>query len=453
MADLDWWPITRLVWGGIGFGFACLILIVAWRARGVLSWNLALQKELKNLAIQVEKAAPARKNALSLIQKRCYRILHSLSPWEAADATHLRDFVRSIAACFFPGFERPELQVSLGHLVRSIDASLSLFDRIIHRPGLNRLETINLRTIHELYRWSDELIQRPYVQWYVAHRNAVGRFSLLRLLILPDPFSWFFFLSRKLVILVLMKSLLVDLTLFAGKLALDAFDREYDSTVEETPHILEETLEDLSHIKMPPVMENDPTIKEIRQGLVGLPVLLYSDPAWEKWKAAVLKAADHIARRHFPGADKPLEEAAIGPLLRRTRSWFKTLGKGENVTVVRYIYKTRLETLFKARDVTDLVLSPMVRRLFRTSFRTYGQLKWPLKIYLRAKRLTLPGIAMDLGWVLGKKSALALIFGRTFDQACRELDWVYRISADVNDSRAGIFTWRPARKHKPSRSG
>ena len=434
---MDWWPITRLVWGGIGFGFACLVLIVAWRARGVIFWNLAIRRELKGLVAQAEKAAPARKNAIGLIQQKCEGILHAFSPWKAADASHLHDFVRSIAACFFPGSERPELQVSLGHLVKSIDASLSLFDRIIHRPGLNRLKKINIRTIHDLYRWSDDMMQRPYVKWYVAHRYAVQRFGLLRLLILPDPLSWILFLSRKLVILVLMKTLLVDLTLFVGKLALDAFDREYDRALEETPHVLEATLEDLSRITLPPAVESDPAIKAIRQKLVGFPALLYSNPTWENWKAAVLKAADHIARRHFPDADKPLEEAAIGPLLHRTRSWLRTLGKGENVTIVRYVYQTRLETLFKARDIGDLVLSPMVRRLFRTSFSAYGQLKWPLKIYLRAKRLSLPGIAMDLGWILGKKSALAVIFGRTFDQACRELDWVYRLSARAQSPSVG----------------
>ena len=429
---MDWWPVIKLIWGGIGFGFTCLILIVVWRARGVISWNHAIQKELKALAIQAETATPARKNGISLVLKKCDRIFHSLSPWEAADAKHLRDFVRSIAACFFPESEQPELQVSLGHLIRSLDASLSRFDRIIHRPGLNRLKSINIRTIRGLYRWSDELVQRPWVKWYVAHRYKIQRISLIRLFILPDPFSWILFLSRKLVILVLMKSLLVDVTLFVGKLALDSFDRENDSSVEENTEILEETLEDLSHIKMPPAMEHDPVIKEIRQGLVGFPAMLFSNPTWEDWKTAVSKAADNIARRHFPVADKPMEEAAIGPLLHRTRSWLKTLGKGDNVTIVRYIYKTRLETLFQARDITDLVLSPMVRSIVRTSFGAYGWIKWPLKIYRRTKRLSLPGIAVDLGWVLGKKSALAMIYGRTFDQACRELYWVYRISADMN---------------------
>ena len=131
----------------------------------------------------------------------------------------------------------------------------------------------------------------------------------------------------------------------------------------------------------------------------------------------------------FPIPTAPLEEAAIGPLLYRTRSWLSTLGKGNNIILVRHLYKTRLETLFFAKDISDLVLTPTVRGIVRSSFSTYGWLRWPLKIYRRVKRFSLSGVAADLGWILGKKSALALICGRTFDQTCRELDWVYRASA------------------------
>jgi hypothetical protein len=41
-----------------------------------------------------------------------------------------------------------------------------------------------------------------------------------------------------------------------------------------------------------------------------------------------------------------------------------------------------------------------------------------------------------VGWVLGKKSVLTLIYGRTFDQACREQDWVYRQSAAMRTTGA-----------------
>ena len=161
---------------------------------------------------------------------------------------------------------------------------------------------------------------------------------------------------------------------------------------------------------------------------MGFSTIILSNPTWQDWKSAVRKAAEVLSRRHFPDSDRPLEEAAIGPLIYRTRSLLSTLGKGNKVVVVRYVYKMRLETLLQAKDVGDLVLTPAVRGIVRTSVAAYGWLKWPLKIYRRIKRFSLPGIAADMGWIVGKKAALALIYGRTFDQTCRELDWVYRAS-------------------------
>jgi hypothetical protein len=226
-----------------------------------------------------------------------------------------------------------------------------------------------------------------------------------------------------------MKNLLVDITLFVGKLALDAFDGKSEGPVEEDRHSLEEALEDLSHVEIAAAMANDPEIAAIRQKLVGFSTIMLSNPTWQDWKSAVGEAAEVLAQRHFPHSDRPLEEAAIGPLLYRTRSLLSTLGKGNNIFLVRSVYQTRLETLLQAKDLSALVLTPAVRGIVRTSFAAYGWLKWPLKIYRRVKRFSLPGIAADIGWMVGKKSALALICGRTFDQTCRELDWVYRASA------------------------
>lgn len=426
---MDWWPIIKMIWGGIGLGFTGLMIVVVWRARGVISWNRAIRKELKALRIEAEGAGPPREKAIQLIFEMCDDISRSLSLEQVVDVERLRTFIQSIAACFFPQAERPELQISLGHLIQSLDASLSRFDRIIQRPGLKRIKSINIRTVRGLYRWADELVKRPWVRWYVAHRAKIQRFALIRLFIIPDPFLWILFLSRKLLILVLMKNLLVDITLFVGKLALDAFDRESNNPVEENRVVLEAALEDLSQVEIAAAMENDPDIAAIRQQLVGFSTIMLSNPTWQDWKAAVRKAAEVLARRHFPDSDRPLEEAAIGPLLYRTRSWLSTLGKGNNIILVRHVYKTRLETFFYAKDISDLVLTPTVRGIVRSSFAAYGWFKWPLKIYRRVKRFSLPGVAADLGWILGKKSALALIFGRTFDQTCRELDWVYRASA------------------------
>ena len=431
---MDWWPIVKIVWGTIGFAAVCLILIVVWRSRGVIAWNRDIRKELRALAAEAERAAPARKKGIGLIIGECDAIFGSLSPGRSVDAERLHRFIRSIAACFFPDAERPELQIPLGRLIRSLDASLSRFDRILRRPGLRRIQSVDIRTLRGLYDWSSGLLKHPLAKWYVAHRAAVQRFALVRLFILPDPFSWILFLSRKLLVLVLMKILVVDIVLFVGQLALDSFDSVKRGPVEEDADTLEATLDELSQVPIGPTADGDPALVDIRRRLVGFPTIVLSNPTWQEWRGAVRSAAEILARRHFPDADNPLEEAALGPLLNRTRSYLRTLAQGDRVIFVRTLYNMRLETLMQARDLTDLALSPVVRGIVRTTAATYGWVKWPLKIYRRLKRFSLPGVAMDLGWVLGKKTALALICGRTFDQACRELDWVYRTSAAMKGS-------------------
>ena len=431
---MDGWLILKLIWGGIGLAATGLLLIVVWRARGVIAWNRAIRKELKALEMQVDGADSARAKAIRRIIAECETLSRSMSPERAADAERLRAFIRSIAACFFPTAERPELQISLGHLIKSLDASLYRFDRIIHRPGLNRITQVNIKTLIGLYGWSNALIQRPWVKWYLSHRSNIRRFALIRLLILPDPFSWLFLLSRKLLILILLKNLLVDITLFTGKLALDAYDGERDTLLEADQGSIEAALEALSQVDIDSASENDPQINAIRQKLAGFSAILRDTPTWQDWKRSVRDAGAVIARRHFPESTRPMEEAAIGPLLVRTRSLLGTLGRGRNMFMIRYAYNIRLETLFQARDVSDLILTPTVRGIARTSVTAYGWIKWPLKIYRRVKRFSLPGLAADVGWVLGKKSAVALIYGRTFDQACRELDWVYRASAGMGST-------------------
>ncbi len=33
-----------------------------------------------------------------------------------------------------------------------------------------------------------------------------------------------------------------------------------------------------------------------------------------------------------------------------------------------------------------------------------------------------------MGWTFGKKSIVVIIYGKTFDQVCEELNWVYKLS-------------------------
>ncbi|NNF97852.1 MAG: hypothetical protein HKM93_00595 [Desulfobacteraceae bacterium] len=429
---MEWWPIIKISWGVAGLVIAGIIMVVALRARGVFRWHRAIRREIDALAAEAEAetAPPARRRAIKIIISRCDDIFRSLSP-EIGDIERQRTFIRTIAACYFPDAGRPELQISLGQCLRSLEASLSRFDRILQRPGIGRIRALNIRQIRGVYDWSADLMQRPFMKWYLSHRKFIQRMSRIRLVILPDPFSLLFFLSQRLVVLVMMKNLVADITLYLGRLALEAYDCTEPACMMESDEILEETLEELSQMEESRALPLSPRVAEIRKRLVGFPALMISTPTWMDWKKAVQESADILAREHFPDSARPLEEAAIGPLLVRTRSWLSTLARGEKIAIVRYIYKTRLETLFQAKDLTDLVLPTAVRSFVRHAFNAYGWLKWPWKVYRWSKRASLPGIAVDLGWTFGKKSAIAMIYGKSFDQICEEIDWVYRLSSRI----------------------
>jgi hypothetical protein len=443
---MDWWLILKFIWGGMTLGAAAMVSVIAWRARGIISWNRAIRKELKALGQDCKRASPARQSAIETILTRCLAIYRSPAP-KVGGLEDLRQYVRTIAACFFPEAEKPELQISLGDIIHSIDGTLNRFNRILMRPGLSRIQGINIRTIRKIYHWSEELLHNRLFAWYFKHRSKLRYLTGVRLVILPDPFSWLAFLSQRLVTLILVKHLLVDVYLFTGKLALAAYDRVTESSMEEDNNVLVDTLEELYGMEEPKAANQDPQILEIRNRLVGFPGLMISDPTWEQWKSAIQDAAKLTAGKYFPASDNPMEEAAVGPLLYRTQSLLGTLAKGEGIAIVRYIYKTRLAILFQAKDLSDLMLPPLARKVIRKTFQAYGWLKWPLKAYRWSRRTTLPGMAISIGWILGKKSALALIYGRSFDQVCEELDLVYRLSKNIRENGPGR-NFQPTNGHK-----
>jgi len=60
--------------------------------------------------------------------------------------------------------------------------------------------------------------------------------------------------------------------------------------------------------------------------------MLISNPGLEDWKKAVGHAAKIIAGKYFPEAERPLDEAALGPLLTQSQIWIKSLCKTEKNT-------------------------------------------------------------------------------------------------------------------------
>jgi hypothetical protein len=428
---MDGWFYLKLFWASLTLITLIFVGIALVKARGVFFWRQSLNKELNELRQRAGQATAPTKLAIQLVENRCREVLSSFSP-EIGEMVNLPQFIQSIAACYHPTSEHPELQVSIGSFLQSIEMSLGRFDHILNRPGFRRLRRVSIGNIKNARHWYVRISSSRFFSWYFRYQKAIRQILRSRVILIPDPFMWLAYLSNRLTVLLLIKYLMIDLYLFFGKLAIDAFGRKETANPEglETEAVLENTLQELNSFEDIKDPAMDPEIKAIREGLIGFLSVLTATPTLTEWKNAVYEAGRIISRKYFPESANPLEEAALGPLLERSRHWIGTLGKGEEYFLARYLYRMRLDTLYRAKNLSDLVLSKPIKIFLEKAFKTYGWFKWPFKVYRWAKRRSPWVIAMEVGWLTAKKSSIVYIYGKTFDQACKELEMVY------NQSRA-----------------
>ncbi|MEE9420719.1 MAG: hypothetical protein V3W43_14655, partial [Desulfatiglandaceae bacterium] len=280
--------------------------------------------------------------------------------------------------------------------------------------------------IRKSYEWYNRVKEYRIVQFFGRYQKVIYRIFQLRLVILPDPFSWLAYLSNRLTILTLTRCLLVDVYLFVGKLAIQAYDEEkkeapFSTEMDE----LEKTLKDLDCLKLSEPDIIDPQIQEIRNRLVGFAAMLISTPGLEDWKNAVTQTAEVVAKKYFPEAERPLEEAALGPLLTRSQIWIKSLCETEKIPVIKRFHRVKIESLYNVKSFTNGLLPKQVRPFAKKTWDMYQWMKWPLKVYRWVKKGTPVGIATEVGWMVAKKGFINFICRRTFDMAYQELEMVY----------------------------
>jgi hypothetical protein len=259
---------------------------------------------------------------------------------------------------------------------------------------------------------------------------VIRRIFRLRLYLLPDPFSWLFYLSNRLTILTFTRYLLLDIYLFVGVLAVEAYGQEPGaSELPSEPEELKQTLEDLTDLKDSNASLSDPQIQEIRSRLVGGIGSLVFSPGIDEWKGAVKDAAELIARRYFPDSGRPLEEAALGPLLERCRFWITSICETEKLPVVHRLHRIRLETLNNLRVLTGPGGANQIATTAAKIGRWYRMSTWPPPILRWLRQGSAGGLAMKLGWLVVKGSLMNFVCRYAFDRACKELDMVYRESS------------------------
>jgi len=425
---MDWWLTWHILQGVLAFGVMVLTatsIIVVWRLRGILNWKRSLSDELKGLNKEAEAAGERKKQALKVVRERCHRLWHATSP-ELRELADISVYVHSIATCYYPGLEKPELRISIGRFLKSAHDSVDRLELILRRPGFQRLRGIRIRHIRNSYEWYDRVSQYWIVRCVSRYRKLVTKIFQLRLVILPDPFSWLAYLSNRLTMLTLTRCLLVDVYLFVGRLAIQAYDEEgKEELIPSELGELEKVLEDLDSLEPSEPDVTDTRILEIRNRLVGFSSILISSPGLEDWKKAVGRAAKVIARKYFPDAKRPLEEAALGPLLTRSQIWIKSVCKTEKIPVVKRFHRIQIQSLYRVKSFTDILLPKHVRIFAKKIWDMYRWMKWPLMVYQGVKKSSPVGIAMDVGWMVSKKAFTNFICRYTFDMACEELEMIY----------------------------
>jgi hypothetical protein len=436
---MDWWLTWHILQGVLACGVMVLAsasILIVWRLRGILHWKRSLSDELRVLNEEADEAGECKSQALKVVRERCQRVWRAASP-ELRELTDLSAYVRSIAACYHPGLERPELRITIGRFLKSAHDSLDRLELILRRPGFQRLRGVRIRHIRQSYEWYDRVSQYWIVRVVSRYGKLVTRIFQLRLILLPDPFSWLAYLSNRLTMLTLTRCLVVDVYLFVGRLAVQAYQEE--EKMEPIPSglgELESTLEDLGSLEPSGPHVADTQILEIRNRLVGFPSMLLSSPGLEDWKKAVERAARVIARKYFPDAERPLEEAALGPLLTRSQAWIRSVCTTEKISVVKRFHRIQLQSLYRVKSLTDIWLPNQVRTLAKKTWHMYRWMKWPLLVYRGIKKSSSVGIAMDVGWMVSKRAFINFACRYTFDMACQELEMIY------SQSRSGTLNHR-----------
>ncbi len=425
---MEWNVLTSLM-AGCALLVALGTSILGWRMRGLLQWKEGLKQELKSMDKAAVSATGSRLAAINVVRQRCREILTSNFP-ELKQLGELENYVSGIAVCFHPHHKNPITAVTVGNLLKASHMAAVRLEMILRRPGFQVLRNIRFRNIRQTAYRFNRFRTMWFFRFIMRYQAFFVRINQLRLILLPDPFLWLIYFSNQWTLMTLTRFLLLEIYLFTGQLAIDAYDCNPDNgTKQHSDDELVKILKEIETLEIENDLPINPQLKPVRNLLVGFNAFWGPMPGPEIWKQSFKEAAFIISARHFPNSQNPVEEVALGPLLQRTVHWLNSILETRHYKMVKHLHNVELATLIQVKSIADI---PEMRHLglfARKSLVLYQYIKWPLKIFQRAKRFTAAGVAMDIGWLIARKSFVNLCMRQVFDLTCKELEIIYHLSA------------------------
>ena len=404
----------------------CVVsLLVIWRVRGILQWQRSLHAEMKALNQMAHKSHGSKRLAILKVIQLCDDIRWSHSP-DPAKIMHLDGYLHDIASCYYPDSERPELCLTLGQALSAATILVERLNMIIKRKGLRRFAHIKIKHIHKALLWYQQIYRHSLFNWFLRHRSLISRLMLIRRFLLIDPFSWAAYFSNRMTILIITRTLLLDVYLFIGLLAIDVYDPQTtkrDNRIDNDQ--LAETLATLYDSSFSDEWQNDPELAQIRSQLTAIPKKIIQPPTINEWKQSILTATNIIAARHFNQSNAPMEEAALGPIVTQLQNLLRSITEVKSYAGIKQLFAVRLESLYDIRAFTGNVSRWRITRLMQKAWGGYRTLRWPLKFYRWIKGSSPTGIAMGMGWEILQKTMINFLARFTFDKTCKEIDGLY----------------------------
>jgi len=419
----------------IGMGLVTLaVALFSVKGYGLLQvrWlNLSRLRQLRELQEKVRD--PAEKRALEVLVTHCETLR---SRWilrldDLNVAVQTRALVTEIAQPFHPKASQPLERARIGLVLQAFLELKTHIQILTQMKGVQRLTGFRVRHVRALARAWDKKRQ-----WDESRAGkAVERFKLFPALKWAwtawqylDLFFWSARMLKYLGEMLVFKIFLVRWYLLAGDLALQVYrDRapEHDVSADDV----------LAELDALPPQEGEvpadlpEAVREITQRSRKRIMFRTRPLPWVEVRALYVQLTEDIAGYHYPGVERPLEEARLYDLLLSAARLAEQVVGLQSKPVISKILDLRFSHIMIVKDTTETILNHDLMELVK-KYRVGQALKYSTLIY-KAFKKGHPGVLFkDFAFTLAREAGKRWVYVYLHDRLATEANRVYGVEGE-----------------------